>query len=233
MSPDRNSLYYYTTGLSPSSWTKLNVTTTTPSIVTSGGSGSNGQDIAVSPDGASVLFIHAAPYAVTKRSASDPNTSLGTLNTGAFPRTGTYSPDANRIFVVHTSGHIDVWNANTFVSIDEITYSGNARALECDRENKVLFAGHEGDSSGVVRAYYINTQPPSQTLDVTIERSNSITWESEPGVLYQVQWRYGLSPSNQWNDVGSPILGNGLTLYVFDPIKGFRHKFYQVIVISE
>jgi len=140
--------------------------------------------------------------------------------------------EGKRLYVTHGSRHIDVWNANTFVQLPQISNVGEASILECDRKNRVLFAGAQG-SSGYLRAYYINEDVAGTPLNLAIETAMHIEWDSLPGELYQVQWRSSMGGNDPWQNLGDPILGNGLTMSVYDELKGMRRKFYQVIVVTE
>ncbi len=60
ISPDGKTLYYYQTGLSPSSWYRINVTSWPGTSVQSGEFGSNGQGLALSADGQYITFVSGA-----------------------------------------------------------------------------------------------------------------------------------------------------------------------------
>jgi YVTN family beta-propeller protein len=229
ISPDGNTLYYYQTGLSPSSWYRINVTSWPGVPVQSGQFGSNGQDMALSADGQWLTFASGAPYSINKLQASNPTASLGQMNTGPYPRAVTYSPDGNYLFAVHTSGHIDVWNANTFVQLPQISTVGEPHDLECDRKGKSFFAG----TGSSLRAYYIGTDTSGGTVDVDINHAVEIRWSSAFGSLYQVEWRSQLGGDSSWYNLGGPVLGNGLTMSVFDTTRGSRFKFYRVTRLSQ
>ncbi|MCU0772652.1 MAG: hypothetical protein MUE94_12925 [Verrucomicrobia bacterium] len=108
------------------------------------------------------------------------------------------------------------------------------------------------DSSGLQNAttyYYVvsatgvggtspDTAPVSATpvgpvlLEVEIDRGKGIAWFASNSVTYQVQWAAALLGTNTvWNNLGSPITGNGATHTVFDPV-GPPHNFYQVLSIQ-
>lgn len=231
LSPDNQHLFYYTFGSSPSAWAKLDITTQPPTVLQSGGWGSNGRDLAISADGQFVCFASGAPYEVKKFSAADPSQSHGTFATGAYPREVAFGPAGDRLYAVHTSGHIDVWNANTYVQLPQISCAGEARALECDRKNRVLFAGVSG-SPGSLRAFFIGSESGGDDLKVRLQRAMVIEWDSKPGELYQVQWRHSMGGQDPWQDLGDPVLGNGLTMSVFDNIEDMRRKFYQVVPVT-
>jgi hypothetical protein len=69
-------------------------------------------------------------------------------------------------------------------------------------------------------------------LVVAIARGTGIRWFASNSVTYQVQWTSALADTNTvWNNLGSPIAGNGATNTVFDPA-GPPHNFFQVLSIQ-
>ena len=130
--------------------------------------------------------------------------------------------------MTHSSGHIDVWNANTFVKTSEITTTGEPDDLECDRSGRVLFAG----TSTALKAYFVDTATSGTNLNIQINNAVEIRWNSTAGSLYQVQWAYVLDVNTVWFNFGGQILGNGLTMSIFDTTRDSRSKFYRVQLVS-
>jgi YVTN family beta-propeller protein len=226
ISPDLSTLYYYQTGLSPSSWFRINLASWPGTVAQSGQWGSNGQDMALSADGQWITFASGSPYSVSKLKATDPTVSVGLLNTGAYPHAVTYSPDGNTIFTAHQSGSIDVWNANTYVQTSTIVTTGEPDCLKVDRKGLVLFAG----TTTGVRAYYIGSSSGTP-INAQINHAVEITWNSTYGNLYQVEWSNAPNGPN-WYSLGGQTLGNGLTMSVFDTTRGASTKFYRVRQVS-
>jgi DNA-binding beta-propeller fold protein YncE len=228
--PDRTKLYYFDTGLSPSSVTRYDISSWPPVSLQSVYRGGNGQDLAISQDGQFLAHCAGGYYAVDKISSADLTQIFGTMTIGAYPRAVTFSPDGTRLFAVHTSGHIDVWNPQTYVSITTIVTTGfnsYPSKLECDRTGKVLLAG----DSRLVKAYYIGSSTSTSTnVAATISHAVEIRWDSSPGVLYQIQWKANTG-SGEWFNLGGQVLGTGLTLNYFDTTRDNRGKFYRVIVV--
>jgi hypothetical protein len=78
----------------------------------------------------------------------------------------------------------------------------------------------------------VSAIPISHIAVLTIVRGAGITWLASNSVTYQVQWSSALPGTNTiWNNLGSPISGNGATNTVFDPV-GPPHNFYQVLSIQ-
>ncbi len=66
-----------------------------------------------------------------------------------------------------------------------------------------------------------------------IARGTGIRWFASNSVTYQVQWSGALLGTNTvWNNLGSPIAGNGATNTVVDTA-GPPHNFFQVLAIRE
>jgi YVTN family beta-propeller protein len=228
VSADGRTLYYYQSGLSPSSWYLINVNSWPGTLTQSGTFGSNGESMALSADGQYVTFVSGAPYQVDKLQASNPTVVLGVFSTGPYPRAATYSRDGNTLFTNHTSGTIDVWNANTYLQTSSITTTGQPLDLQCDRQGRVLFAG----TSTSLTAYYIGSSGSGTPMNVQINPAVEIRWDSVSGSLYQVEWRSVLSGSSTWYNLGGQIVGNGLTMSLFDTARDSLTKFYRVVLVS-
>jgi len=66
---------------------------------------------------------------------------------------------------------------------------------------------------------------PDTTL--AIAQGVAVTWNSVTNMLYQVQWASSLD-SNTWFNLGSPVVGNGITNLLFDPLQS-SNRFYRVL----
>ena len=66
---------------------------------------------------------------------------------------------------------------------------------------------------------------PTQT---SIESAVQIGWTSYPGASYQVQWSSSVD-TNNWFNLGLPVVGNGSTNYVSDPLSSAPRRFYRVL----
>ena len=78
----------------------------------------------------------------------------------------------------------------------------------------------------------VSATPVSPIAVLTIVRGAGITWLASNSVTYQVQWSSALLGTNTvWNNLGSPVVGNGATNTVFDPV-GPPHNFFQVLAIQ-
>jgi YVTN family beta-propeller protein len=141
ISPDRNTLYYGQYGLSPTTMYKFDVSGPTPTLLLDAETGFNGQDLALSYDGNFICHPNGAPYEIAKYRTSD-FALFGSFNTGPYPRVATFSPDDQVVYAVHTDGEIDVFDANTFLSLGTMFASGEGSELTVDSTGRYLFAGY-------------------------------------------------------------------------------------------
>lgn len=65
--------------------------------------------------------------------------------------------------------------------------------------------------------------------EATIWNAVEVAWSSISGVYYQVQWAPALD-TNDWHDLGDPVLGNGSTNSVFYRTSGTVQRFFRVTV---
>jgi DNA-binding beta-propeller fold protein YncE len=148
MSPDGRTLFAANQGLSPGTVAKYDVSTDDVALIWYNGHGdlgSNGQDLWLTPGGEHVYYAVgggnrvAFGYDIAQINADTMGIN-GAIGTGAYPREVITSPDASVIYAVHTRGHIDVWDADTFLKIDEYTTSGEAYELAIDHTGNHLLA---------------------------------------------------------------------------------------------
>ena len=174
ISPDRNALYYANYGLSPGAMFKYNVSSSNPVLVLQtpfGSVGSNGQDLTLSHNGNFICYATGSGqnlYHIAKFRTSD-FARLGSFNTGPYPRQVAFSQDDQVVYAVHTSGEIDVFDANTFLSLGTIFASGQAADLRVDSTGRYLFAGYTDSFwrfTGT-RVYDLSPLPESQLGNIS------------------------------------------------------------------
>jgi YVTN family beta-propeller protein len=162
ISPDRNTLYYADYGLSPATMYKYDVSGITPVLLLQtpfGTAGSNGQDLELSHDGNFICYATGAGqnnYDIAKFRTSD-FAMLGSFNTGPYPRVVTFSPDDQVVYAVHTAGEIDVFDANTFLSLGTMFASGEGSELTVDSTGRYLVAGYIDPFGGFVGTRVFDT----------------------------------------------------------------------------
>ncbi len=174
ISPDRNTLYYGDYGLSPATMYKINVSGPTPVLVrqTLFGAGSNGEDLTLSHNGSFICYTTGSGqnlYDIAKFRTSN-FASLGSFNTGPYPQALAFSPDDSTVYAsVHTGGGIEVFNANTFLSLGTIPGPEVATKVAVDSTGRYLFAGYTetfGDFRGT-RVYDVAPLPESQLGNIS------------------------------------------------------------------
>jgi DNA-binding beta-propeller fold protein YncE len=148
ISPDGKTLFVANKGLSPGTLAKYDVSGAAPVRVWSNGHGdlgSNGQDLWLTQNGKHIYYAVGGGNRITGYydiAQIDANGMgvLGALITDAYPSEIVTSPDGKTAYAVHTSGHIDVWNAETFLKTKEYAGTGEARELFADKTGSYLLA---------------------------------------------------------------------------------------------
>src|SRR4029077_805790 len=168
-SPDRNKLYYGQYGLSPTTMYKYDVSGVTPILRLQTDTGDNGEDLTLSHNGSFICHTNGAPYEIVKYRTSD-FASLGSFVTGPYPQALAFSPDDSVVYAsVHTGSGIQVFNANTFLSLGTISGPEVAMKLAVDSSGKYLFAGYLFDFGGFTgtRVYDVSPLPESHLNNIS------------------------------------------------------------------
>lgn len=77
--------------------------------------------------------------------------------------------------------------------------------------------------------YAIVEVNPFVVLSISrIGNSVDIAWLTETSNTYRLQWSGSLG-TNQWTDLGSPIIGNGATNHSLDSVQSAGRRFYRVV----
>ncbi len=148
MSPDGRTLFVANQGLSPGTLAKYDVSEAAPTLVWRNGHGdlgSNGQDLWLTQNGKHIYYAVGggneivSGYDIAQIDANGMGI-LGTLIIGAYPREIVTSPDGKTAYAVHTGGHIDVWNAETFLKTKEYAGTDEASELFVDKTGNYLLA---------------------------------------------------------------------------------------------
>ena len=169
ISPDRNSLYYGQFGLSPTTLYKFDVSGMAPVLRLQTETGENGEDLALSHNGSFICHPNGFPYQIAKYRTSD-FASLGAFDTGPYPQALAFSPDDSTVYAsVHTASGIQVFNANTFLSLGTISGPELATKLAVDSTGRYLFAGYLYDFGDFVgmRVYDVSPLPGSQLGNIS------------------------------------------------------------------
>jgi len=154
-----------------------------------------------------------------------------------------------------TAGNAQVslsWTASSFATSYDVKRAtapaGPYTTIGTTAAPTVTYTDSSGLNNGTTYYYVVSatgagggssdTSPVSATpvgpipFLITITPGAGITWFASNNVTYQVQWSSALLGTNTvWNNLGSPIAGNGATNTVFDPA-GPPHNFFQVLSIQ-
>ena len=121
ISPNKDRLYYGNHGLSPASLYQWDITGPNPILLWESDhgitSGANGQDLAISSDGAFVSYATGGGqigYDIAKYRTDD-MAIMGTFNTGPYPTEITFSPDGLTAYAIHTRREVKVFDTNSFL----------------------------------------------------------------------------------------------------------------------
>jgi hypothetical protein len=123
----RTQLIIGNTGLSPSGlsrWT-FDAGATTLTMAQGRQAGSNGQDLAISPDYARIAYPNGAGnstpgYTVVDYSSADLNVTAGAWNTGPYPRGAAFSPDGARL-AASNGNDLIVFGVTTHAEVARVT----------------------------------------------------------------------------------------------------------------
>jgi hypothetical protein len=78
----------------------------------------------------------------------------------------------------------------------------------------------------------VSLRPADELPDVlpglTAERAVQVCWPTTAGASYQVQWAFQLE-TNVWHYSGLPIVGDGATNCIYDPLGTNRMRIYRVL----
>jgi hypothetical protein len=130
------------------------------------------QDLTLSHNGNLICYATGAGqnnYDIANFRTSD-FASLGSFNTGPYPRQVTFSQDDRVVYAVHTENKIDVFDASTFSSLGTILGSSQAGELTVDSTNRYLFAGYTDSFGGGftgTRIFDISPLPESQLGNIS------------------------------------------------------------------
>jgi DNA-binding beta-propeller fold protein YncE len=154
ISPDQKTLYYATYGLSPGSLYKMDVSTTTPSVVwgNSDTVGYNGENLTLSHNGSMIAYACGAgyySYSIPNYRTSDMSL-LGLFNTGAYPNAIAYSPDDKLAYALHSiyPTAVDVYNTATDQMVGQFAVTDESNLMNVDARGMDLFVSFNGTFNG-------------------------------------------------------------------------------------
>jgi DNA-binding beta-propeller fold protein YncE len=235
ITPDRNTLFYGQFGLSPTTLYQLDVSGSTPSLVTSTQSGFNGESLAISHSGQYVVQPNGAPYYIELYSTKYFPQYYGTFNTGAYPKQAGFSWDDSMIFTLsdNSDGYLGLYNTSTFVASPQITlpsefsFTNPITGILTEPSNTLIFIG----SANEVLVVGNPMVPLSVTLGPFSVDLNNNTFQgwfnSMRGRNYYLQYSVDLE---NWTNLGASIRGNGGPVVINQVFpSGLDKVFFRVI----
>src|SRR5439155_167223 len=181
ISPDRRTLFYATFGLSPGTLYKLDVSSTTPTLVWQNGTdiGENGEQLALSHDGSWVAYVCGYGYhgyQIPNFRTADMSLQ-GVFPTGPYPDCLSYSPDDKHAYALHTlyPTAVDIYDVSSHAMVGQFSVVDHGKVMTTDQTGQHLFIAFNGTYYGhtEVRAYdtgltTASNQPPvARCRDVT------------------------------------------------------------------
>ena len=86
----------------------------------------------------------------------------------------------------------------------------------------------EGGQKGVGTIFRLTIEPEFQAVTLTNGTLN-LTWTTEAGGKYQLQYKSDLS-SNNWINLGGAVTAAGATLSTTDSVTNAARRFYRVVL---
>jgi YVTN family beta-propeller protein len=164
VSPDRNTLFFGNSGISPSTLAKFDVATVTPSLIQQTNNvGSNGEALGVSHGGRLMVFPNGggssgSGYVTFEIPEANIMSVDGSLNIGAYPEAATFSNDDTLLY--HAAGSqnaIKIFNTATFLQVGTIPVGANFTDINdvvIDRSGRWLFVATTNfQSDGDLRVF--------------------------------------------------------------------------------
>jgi len=119
------------------------------------------------------------------------------------------------------------WDNQLYISTNLTTWT--LRESEITDLNNASFCGDlwiAASSTGRISTSPVLGAPPLTAPSLAIAPAMELKWDSITGRKYQIQ---SSSDNSSWENVGSPMLGNGSGLRFTSPIEDYR-KFFRVEV---
>ncbi|MBN2163081.1 MAG: glycoside hydrolase family 16 protein [Pontiellaceae bacterium] len=69
----------------------------------------------------------------------------------------------------------------------------------------------------------------TNVVSSVLTRGVGISWPTESGADYSVQWTSGLGTNTVWSTLDPPVAGDGATHTVFDPAGSHSNRFYRIL----
>jgi uncharacterized repeat protein (TIGR03803 family) len=160
-------------------------------------------------------------------------------NDGGFPYAGlVQGSDGSFYGTTYTGGTnnagtvFQISSNGTLTSLYSFTggNDGGAPQAELVQGSDGSFYGttYGGGLAGAGTVFRLTIVPEFQTVTLT-DSTLSLTWSTEAGGTYQLQYTSNLSSSN-WTNLGSPVTATGATLSTTDSLTNGPQRFYRLVL---
>jgi uncharacterized repeat protein (TIGR03803 family) len=157
-----------------------------------------------------------------------PYGTLVLAKNGAFYGTTSYGTNsAGSVFKITTNGVVTALYSFTGGNDGASPQAGLVQGADGSFYG-TTFGGGAGNAGTVFR---ITIAPAFKALTLT-NRTLNLTWSSEVGSKYQLQYNPDLSPGN-WINLGSPVTATGATLSATDPLANNPRRFYRIVLLPQ
>src|SRR5262249_32519430 len=101
-----------------------------------------------------------------------------------------------------------------------------------------LVQGNDGaiygttENGGAYGTVFRATLVPAFKTAVVSNNVLALTWSTEPGSTYQLQYKSDLNSGN-WTDLGNAVTATGDTLSAIDSVASDPRRFYRVAVVPQ
>ena len=73
-------------------------------------------------------------------------------------------------------------------------------------------------------------EPPAvYVVESAIHTAIEVTWPTSEGAVYRVQYANELTSTNDWENLGALVSGDGETARVFDSVTEITGRIYRVV----
>jgi uncharacterized repeat protein (TIGR03803 family) len=189
-----------------------------------GGTNGYGTVFKISAKGA---YTHL--YSFGGNDGANPEAALVQGSDGYFYGTtrggGSYGPyGGGTVFRISTIGALTTLYSFTGGNDGAQPFAGLVQGSDGNFYGTTAYGGQGG--AGTV--FKLTVVPEFQTMSLT-NHTLSLTWSTEAGGTYQLQYNSDLTSSN-WTNLGSVITAAGATLITTDSVTNASRRFYRVVL---
>jgi len=165
---------------------------------------------------------------------ANPSAALAQVSDGDLYGT-TYAGGTNNwgtVFKISTNGALTSLYSFRGGNDGGLPEAGLVQASD-DNLYGTTYHGGQGEAGTVFRlTLVIEVGPPAPAFqgETLANRSLSLTWSTEAGEKYQLQYNTNLGSTN-WSNLGGPVMAVGAALSATDSITNGPRRFYRVVLV--